>query len=375
MGFQMHANSFGLTLIAITAVVLLSGCGGATGTISGSTTLPTPGIPSPSPTLPTNEALAFIPNMAGNVQVIAVPSNSVIATLSLCCGPDSAATSARSPYALFSQFDSATVTEIDTRTGAPVQYFGGCQPWGVAIDTTGTIGYITQECSFTLFVVSLPSLSQIGAVQFPTSCGGMIGVAVNPIEPLLYVACGVQNNQLAVISTTSYEILNTISLPFDRSPYDIVVSPDGSRVYVSTFGVYGYVEVIDANSDAILDQIAVGGASQALAVTPDGSKIYAAALGFSAQQDGTVSVISTATDTVVTTIPVGLGPNGVSIDPTGTYVYVTNANDGTISVISTSSNSVVATISVGGTPVGFGNFIRPPLAVGTFRKTARLPSP
>ena len=83
-----------------------------------------------------------------------------------------------------------------------------------------------------------------------------------------------------------------------------------------------------------------------IAITPDGTRAYVA----NQSSTNTVSVIDTANNIVVATIPGGFSPLGVAITPDGTQAYVTNDFSNTVSVIDTATNTVVATIPVGGSP-------------------------
>ena len=100
--------------------------------------------------------------------------------------------------------------------------------------------------------------------------------------------------------------------------------------------------------------------SLVVAVTPDGSKVYV--------PDGnggtTVSVIATATNTVIATIPVGNNPFGVAVTSDSSRAYVAINGLNIVSVIDTATNTVVGSpIAVGDSPVAFGLFIQPELAI------------
>lgn len=128
-------------------------------------------------------------------------------------------------------------------------------------------------------------------------------------------------------------------------PAGVAVSPDGTRLYV-TSGYYGdSVVVINTATNTVATRITVGQRSQGLAVSPDGTRLYVA----SGTNDA-MSVINTATNSVTASIPVGDNPVRVAVSPDGSRVYVTNANSNTLSVINTSTNAVIATVGVGSRP-------------------------
>jgi YVTN family beta-propeller protein len=115
----------------------------------------------------------------------------------------------------------------------------------------------------------------------------------------------------------------------------------------------GTVSVIATANNTVVATIPVGSGPAGVAVTPDGSKVYVTTFGGSG---GAVSVIDTASNTVIA-IPLGsTEPFGVAVTPDGSKVYV--ALD-TVSVIATASNTVIGSpISVGSDPIAFGKFIQ-----------------
>jgi len=122
----------------------------------------------------------------------------------------------------------------------------------------------------------------------------------------------------------------------------IAITPDGARLYVTTFGSNS-VKVIDTLSRAVVATVPVASLPIGLDITPDGAFVYVASY-----LANTVPVINTATNTVVANIAVGGSPQSVQVTPDGTRVFVANSGSGSLSVISTSTNNVVTTIS--GTP-------------------------
>lgn len=100
-----------------------------------------------------------------------------------------------------------------------------------------------------------------------------------------------------------------------------------------------------------------GTGPRSVAITPDGARVYVTTFL------NTVAVIQTSDNSVLTTIPLpgGSGPFGVAVTPDGARVYVTNFANGTVSAIQTSDNTVLTTVTLppGSQTYGFGQFIGP----------------
>jgi YVTN family beta-propeller protein len=193
-------------------------------------------------------------------------------------------------------------------------------------------------------------------------------------------------NQVKVIDTTTNTVVgDAITVgdePLRIAINNVAVSPDDSRVYVTSFPE-GTVTVIDAASNTVIatksfvdnndptktetnigrmefnpvasrnlayitdvqdaqvlvvntDPTSAGYmtvvqrvdipetgdlAPQGIAVSADGNRVYVP-IGF--VETSTVAVIDTDTDTVIANIPVGNNPGGVAATPDGTRVYVPN---------------------------------------------------
>ena len=131
----------------------------------------------------------------------------------------------------------------------------------------------------------------------------------------------------------------TATVPVGGNPQDIVLSPDGSTLYVPNSGS-DTVSVISTATDTVTATISTGYGTAAAAVTPDGSMVYVAN-----SAGNSVGAISTATNTVTSTISVGNGP--MSLVTVGSQLYVANTFDGTVSVINTTTNTVTSTFTAG----------------------------
>ena len=80
-------------------------------------------------------------------------------------------------------------------------------------------------------------------------------------------------------------------------------------------------------------------------LSPDGARLYVLC-----EQTGEVRVLNAASFAVIKNIPVGRVPRGFSLSPKGDRLFVTNSWDDTLSVIDTASLAVVATWNVGAEP-------------------------
>ncbi|MBU3749726.1 MAG: hypothetical protein FGM52_04625, partial [Mycobacterium sp.] len=204
-------------------------------------------------------------------------------------------------------------------------------------------------------------VSHYGVVQAIPVGGGFntpTALAVNAGGANAYAASG---DRVFVIDTGLGTVTTGIPIVPDwaggNSVTDVVVSPDGTRVYAAYFvdgAATHSLSVIDTRSGSpaynqVISTIDLGAGSTrntGLAVSPDGARVYV-----SDANQGTVSVIDTATNAVVgSPITVGAVPSTVAVSRDGERVYVLNAGDGTVSVIGANTNTVGSAIVVGGKP-------------------------
>jgi len=148
---------------------------------------------------------------------------------------------------------------------------------------------------------------------------------------------------VSVIDAETNTVLTNI--PVGLSPFDIAITPNGTRAYVANQYPSNLVSVIDIAENSVVKTIPGGQTPVGVAISPNGMRAYV-----TNDFANTVSVIDTVTNTVIATIPVGLEPFGVAITPDGARAYVANAGSKTVSVISTATNTVVAAIPVAPIP-------------------------
>jgi YVTN family beta-propeller protein len=111
------------------------------------------------------------------------------------------------------------------------------------------------------------------------------------------------------------------------SPLEVLLSPDGARLYVLC-QQSEEVRVLDAESYAVIKNIAVGRMPRGFSLSPDGQRLFV-----TNSWDDTLSVIDTRTLAVTATWPVGAEPSGVVEDRAGKHLFVANRISNDVAVL------------------------------------------
>jgi YVTN family beta-propeller protein len=183
-------------------------------------------------------------------------------------------------------------------------------------------------------------------MKFTKSVGSFIESAVrlNPALSVLGLALlTIETGRAEAptnVLTESKGPKNTIvaTIPCGSDPYDAVVSPDSSTVYVACRGS-DTLNVINATTNTVTASTPVGHVPTGIAITPDSTTVYVT--NFS---DDSVSVINTATNLVTATVALNEEePVYLAVSPDGAHVYVATGgfiDEGAVSVIDTATNEV-----------------------------------
>lgn len=111
------------------------------------------------------------------------------------------------------------------------------------------------------------------------------------------------------------------------SPLELLLSPDGARLYVLC-QQSEEVRVLDASTYAPIKSIAVGRVPRGIALSAAGDRLFV-----TNSWDDTLSVIDTQTLTTVSTWPVGAEPSGVVEDRAGKRLFVANRISNDVAVL------------------------------------------
>src|SRR5271157_2968719 len=152
---------------------------------------------------------------------------------------------------------------------------------------------------------------------------------ITSVAPLLVVTVAVTLALMMLASTATPAAARSNSEIGERylSPLEMLLSPDGHRLYV-VCQASDELRVVDIESGKVVTVVPLGRAPRGITVSPDGTQIYV-----TNSTDDTVSVIDAGTLRVTRTLPTGFEPAGVASDRTDEMLYVANRLSGDISVI------------------------------------------
>ncbi len=260
-------------------------------------------------------------------------------------------------------------------------------------NTVSVIDTTTNQVTATIAVPVQPGYIPEWDYEYPNV---VTEVAVSPDGDRVYV--NATDGTVSVIDTDpTSATYNTVISTSSASLYsDMKVSPDGSRLYATRDGDFGSptLDVIDTDSMTVVDSVQVGPEwnldafeseftddTYNMAVSPDGTRTY---VTYSVQQvhrgDGghtsgefiydsrgviwhaeggydAVSVIDTdptsATyNTEIARITVPAGAQDVALSPDGSTAYVTSPDGKTVTMIDTTTNTVIGTFTTDETSAG-----------------------
>ncbi len=264
-------------------------------------------------------------------------------------------TIAAAPFAYIPNSGNNNVSVIDTATTPPsivATILAGTNPRGVAsvVKTSETFTYITNFGSDNVSVIRTFRDTLTDKVAFEKVRDIRVGrnpygIAVDPTGTFAYVT-NFFDGTVSKIDLGTNTVAATI--PVGSNPIGIVVSPDGSKVYAVN-NSSGTVSVISAADNTSITAVAVGINPLGVAVNPAGTFVYVTNSG-----GNSISIIKTADNSVTTKLDFHLGaPSGVAVNAAGTLVYITNFSSNTLSFFDTNSSTFSsANIAVGTNPIG-----------------------
>lgn len=136
-----------------------------------------------------------------------------------------------------------------------------------------------------------------------------------------------------------------ITLTEGELPFHVGVNPVTNRIYTSSHGSSGIVNVIDGATNRIVATVAVGAGARDIVANPVTNRIYVGSY-----QSRTVAVIDGSDNTVMETVSVPYDPFSIAVNPVTNRIYI--RGEQSVSVLDGFTNDFVATIPIPGGPVG-----------------------
>ena len=303
-----------------------------------------------------NEAgsLAYVSNQwSDNVYVIDLSTSSVVDTLKTGNGPSGLSLSANGKFLYAVNTFGSDVSIINLATKKEIKRLDtGKDPTGIALSPNGKTLYITSRRA-NASAYGEPLVSDMTIVNDSTkkvikylgieSAHIMENVAFTPSGDLAMMTLIRPKNLIPSVQVEGGWMIThgigiieqkkggrVIQLLLDEpnfyysDPFDIVITPDGKKAFVSSSGV-DFISVIDI--DSIRNLIAKS--------SPEMLKRYANNLGISSKF-------------IIKRIPTGHNPKGLELSPDGKQLYVAEMLDDRILVINTENLEVINSIDLGG---------------------------
>lgn len=250
---------------------------------------------------------------ADGIGVFDIASRSVSRVIRGVSDPEKLAVSRDGHRLYVASEDSGNAVVIDVASGRTLASIPvGSEPEGVRVTPNGRFVYFTSESANQVSVVDAATnqlVKQFAVGQRPRS------IAFTPTGSTAYVpgefdaSVTVVNARTETPVKTFYLKPSAIFQPATGAarPMDMLVSPNGRWLYVST-GRGGAVVEVNLKTDEIARVAMTGIRPWTIALTPDGRRLYAAN-----GPSNNVSVIDTATFKIIATIPCDQGPWGVAV--------------------------------------------------------------
>ncbi len=219
------------------------------------------------------------------------------------------------------------VLALDTTTGKPVGAVTGLHGvHGVALDTAGKFGYISDGGANAVVVFDRATLATVATI--PTGGQGPDGIVFEPVTQTVWAFEG-RSKDAAVIDTATRKVLANIALPGKPE----FPAADGKGTVFDNIEDKSEIVRLDAHTRAITATWPLTGCEgpSGLAMDTAGSRLFAVC-------DKHMAVVDANTGKSLSTPAIGDGPDATRWDAAHNLAFA-SCGEGVLSVVDTSQSS------------------------------------
>jgi YVTN family beta-propeller protein len=233
-------------------------------------------------------------------------------------------------------------------------------PTAVAVDPVPNTGiytaYVVSDrgaaANGMVYPVTLNGASSaLGAAITVAHQADPTAIVVTPNGSTLYVA-NYGSHTVSAVNTSTSAVTSVALVGTTPDPVALAVTPDSSHVYVAD-RLNSSIDDITVSTDTVTAHVALAagglddtiltgtGDPNLLAMTPSGTTLYVAEFGAAEVQQVNTALAATNPDTVVATVSTGAGsePEDLAMSPNGCLVYVADWPSNDVFVIHTATNA------------------------------------
>ena len=282
---------------------------------------------------------------------------------------------------------SQNISLIDPNTNtvaATIPTLAGNANAGVSISPDNTRAYVSSSSDGYVHVINTATRTRIASINIG---GSPFGISAG--NQRIFVS-DIFGSRFWVIDANSLTVIATITMSSGPQARAICLSPDQTRVYVSSNNV---IWAYDAVSLTPIASRTITGNAYGLAVSSDGQRLFYADLngnygilnttglttiystflasgwgaGVCVNQAGTKAYIAhqgtntlyihDISNSTFVSVPMPSLSTGVSLSTDESRLYVTNIGSNNVTVLNTATNAIVTNVVVGIRPVSIGDFV------------------
>jgi len=274
------------------------------------------------------------------IAVLDTGTNRVQGTIPVPQGPHGIVITPDGRKVYVSSDGASTVSVIDTQTDKIVRSIEvGPNPHGLAIAPDGRQVLVGAFGTNQVLLIDTGTDQIVKRLPVPMPHNSVL----SPDGHMAYVGSQ-QQGATAIVILDLVQDTQVGTVPLDKTPRGLTLSPDAKQLYVTVAGVDA-VQVVDLASQRVVGQIPVDASPHHVVTLPNGS----AGLVIS-QGPGTLEFFDPMRHMVSHTVRVGTNPHWLAVSTDGRIAYVTNEGSQDVSVVDVASSTVTATVQVGNAP-------------------------